>query len=203
VLKEVRKFLNKLILAIDDLFSGLLQSRIWFYLAWQDTKQRYRRSIIGPFWITISTGIMVLAMGPLYGALLKQEIGPYIQHLAISMIIWGFIAGYINKPCTTFISAEGYIKQIKLPLTVYLLRVLAKNFIILFHNAAIILVVLFFYPPLNAKMFALLPFGLILVFGNLLWIGSACGKFGAGDFFYLSDHMEGGHVGEESFTCRC
>jgi len=164
-------FFSRLILAVNDVFSGLSQYHIWFYLAWQDIKQRYRRSTIGPFWITISTGILVLAMGPLYGALLKQDIGPYLQHLAISMIVWGFISGYINESCTAFISAEGYITQIKMPLTVHLLRVLARNLLYLIHNVAIILVVLFFYPPHNPKMLVLVPFGFILVFGNLYWIG--------------------------------
>ncbi|MGZ0080413.1 ABC transporter permease [Methylomonas sp. YC3] len=164
-------FFRRLSLAVDDIFMGLSQYHIWFYLAWQDIKQRYRRSAIGPFWITISTGIMVLAMGPLYGALLKQDIGPYIQHLSVSMIIWGLISGYINESCMAFISAEGYIKQIKMPLTVHLLRVLAKNLLYFLHNVVIILVVLFLYPPQNLKAFFLIPLGFFLLFGNLFWIG--------------------------------
>lgn len=164
-------FLSRLTLAVHDVFSGLLLYHIWFFLAWQDIKQRYRRSAIGPFWITISTGILVLAMGPLYGSLLKQDIGPYLQHLAISMIIWSFISGFINESCTAFISAEGYIKEIKQPLTVHLLRTLARNLLYLIHNLAIILIVLLFYPPDNPIMLLLVPLGFFLVFGNLYWMG--------------------------------
>ena len=64
---------------------------IWWGLAWQEIKQRYSRSVIGPFWITLSTGVLVAAMGPLYGVLLGQNVAGYIQHLAVSLIIWSFI----------------------------------------------------------------------------------------------------------------
>lgn len=157
--------------ALLDLRSGLFGTFVWLHLAWQDTKQRYRRSIIGPFWITISTGIMVLAMGPLYGALLKQEIGPYIQHLAVSLIVWMFISGVINESCSAFIGAAGYIKEIKLPLFVHVLRVLAKNLIMLAHNSVIVLLVLIAYPPTRGGVVGLAIIGLVVVIGNLLWIG--------------------------------
>ena len=114
---------------------------------------------------------MVMAMGPLYGVLLKQDVGPYIQHLGISLILWIFLSVFFNESCMAFITAEGFIKQIKLPITVYLFRVLAKNFIALMHNALIIVIILFFYPPTDLKLFALLPIGLILVLGNMIWIG--------------------------------
>ena len=127
--------------------------------------------MIGPFWITISTGIMVLGMGPLYGALLKQELGPYIRYLALSFIIWIFISGVINETCSAFINAGGFIKEIKLPLFVHVLRVLTKNLIMLAHNSVIMLVVLVFYPPTHIWIVFLAFFGLIVVVLNLLWIG--------------------------------
>jgi ABC-type polysaccharide/polyol phosphate export permease len=34
-------------LAAEDL-KGLVTQPIWWYLAWQDIRQRYRRSLIGP-----------------------------------------------------------------------------------------------------------------------------------------------------------
>jgi len=157
--------------ALQDVIVGLSHYHIWLLLAWQDTKQRYRRSVIGPFWITISTGIMVALMGPLYGALFKQPVGPYLQYLVVSMVIWTFISGFIIESCNAFIAAEEYIKQIKLPLSVHLLRVLTKNLITLLHNLLIVFLVLVFFPPENFWGLVLMPLGVFLVFGNLLWIG--------------------------------
>ena len=52
--------------AIKDIKEGFLSIHIWSMLGWLEIKQRYRRSIIGPFWLAISTGVMIGCMGPLY-----------------------------------------------------------------------------------------------------------------------------------------
>ena len=60
--------------ALLDLVRGARAHHLWGLLGWQDIRRRYRRSILGPFWITISMGVFVAALGTLYGALLKVEI---------------------------------------------------------------------------------------------------------------------------------
>src|SRR3712207_8984776 len=45
-----------------------------FRSAWHDVVSRYRGSILGPFWITISMGLMVLGIGYLYSGLFNQPI---------------------------------------------------------------------------------------------------------------------------------
>ena len=42
--------------ARGDLIDGFHRRELWLHLGWQDIKQRYRRSVLGPFWITIATG---------------------------------------------------------------------------------------------------------------------------------------------------
>ena len=53
---------------------GWRQRSLWGYLGWQDIKQRYRRSVLGPLWISISMGVIATAMGILYGALFGEPI---------------------------------------------------------------------------------------------------------------------------------
>ena len=45
-----------------DLTRGYGQRQLWLQLGWQDIKQRYRRSTLGPLWITIATGAMAVTM---------------------------------------------------------------------------------------------------------------------------------------------
>ncbi len=156
--------------ALEDLKKGLAMFSLWWALAWQEIRQRYRRSVLGPFWISLSTGVMVAAMGPLYGALLGQNVSNYTQHLAVSIILWMFISTTVNEAGTVFISAEGFIKQIALPLSVHVFRLMAKNIIMLAHNLMILLVVLVFLPPATFQNIWLLPFGFALVIANLTWL---------------------------------
>lgn len=158
-------------LAISDLRLGFSAYAIWSSLAWEETKQRYRRSLLGPIWITISMGVMLAAMGPLYGRLLGVEIGPYMRSLAIGIVLWSYISGSLNDSCAAFVGAEGFIKQIKLPLSLYLLKTLARNLIVFGHNAVIVILVLAIFPPNDWSVALVALLGLFLVSINLFWMG--------------------------------
>jgi len=150
-------------------------------LGWQEIKQRYRRSKLGPFWLTISTGVMIGAMGPLYGRLFGQDVGSYVAYLAVSLVSWNFISNLINEACSTFIAAESYIKQIKLPLTLHVLRAVWRNVIVFLHNLPILLVALVLYPPSSYAYLALAPIGVLLIAINGIWVGlflgAVCARF--------------------------
>jgi len=163
---------QRLRLAIEDL-SQLFTRPIWWHLAWQDIRQRYRRSLIGPLWITISTGVIIVAMGPLYGVLLKQPLGSYFQHLSVGFVLWVFISGYLNEACFAFVSAEGFIKEIKVPYSTYVMKVLAKHVIMFLHNCLIIAAVLLFFPPSTWSGLPLLLPGLAALLFCLFWSGMA------------------------------
>lgn len=158
-------------LALKDLHDGLALVHVWAMLAWQEIRQRYRRSKLGPFWLTISTAVMVTAMGPLYGRLFGQDIASYASTLAVSYVIWLFLSNLLNESCTSFTSAESYIKQIKLPLTLHVLRMVWRNVIVLAHYVPIIAVVLIAYPPASFSYLVLAPLGVLLIAVNGIWLG--------------------------------
>lgn len=162
-------------LALKDIKEGVLSVHIWPTLAWQEIKQRYRRSVLGPLWLTISTGAMVGGMGPLYGHLLGQSIGGYFAYLAIGFVVWILIATLINEACMVFIQAEPYIKQIRLPFTVHVARFVWRNLIIFAHNLLIVAIVLLFYPPKWNWQMLLVPVGVLMVVVNGLWLGLLLG----------------------------
>src|SRR5690242_11037894 len=79
---------NNYQLAINDLVNGLKKWNIWLMLAYQDVKLRYRRSVLGPFWITISMAITVYSMGFLYGHLFHSKLQTYFPFLVAGMLGW-------------------------------------------------------------------------------------------------------------------
>lgn len=162
---------SNLALALKDVREAFALVHVWPMLAWQEIRQRYRRSTLGPFWLTISTALMIVGMGPLYGRLFGQDIGPYMATLAVSYVAWLFLSNLINESGATFISAESYIKQIKLPLTLHVLRMVWRNVIVLAHYAPIAVIVLVVYPPESLAYVALAPFSVLLVAVNGVWLG--------------------------------
>lgn len=121
-------------LALRDLSEGLRAHRVWMLLARMDIRQRYRRSIIGPFWITIAMVIWILALGPLYSRLLGVGADELIPYVAMGIIGWGLISGLMLDGAAAFVSADSLVRSIKLPYSVHVLRVMQRNLVVFGHN---------------------------------------------------------------------
>jgi len=161
--------------ALKDLLDGARAYPIWGRLGWQDIRQRYRRSLLGPFWITISAAAMIGGIGLLYSQLLHQETEQYVPFLAVGLLVWFLIAALMNEACVAFVSAEPFIKQVKLPLTVHVWRLVWRNLLIFGHNI-LILVPVFIYYHRSVDIGALLALaGVLLIALNGFMLGIALG----------------------------
>jgi ABC-type polysaccharide/polyol phosphate export permease len=123
--------------ALNDILEGLRRWELWVTMGWYDVRQHYRRSVLGPFWLTLSMGIMVGALGFLYGGLFGHSAQDYIPYLALGLIFWAFTASFMTEGCTVFTAAAPFIHQVNAPLSIYPFRLLWKNLIILAHNALV------------------------------------------------------------------
>lgn len=169
------------IIALSDIVSATRRYYLVGMLGWQDVRQRYRRSALGPFWLTISMGVMIGTIGVVFGQIFNSPMAEYLPFLAAGMILWGFISSVITEGCTGFIAAEGIIKQLPIPLFVHILRIIWRNLLILAHNIVIFpLVLLAVSKPLSWVAFISIP-GLLLVIVNLTWIalilGVLCARY--------------------------
>ncbi|HEY4040993.1 MAG TPA: ABC transporter permease [Rhodopila sp.] len=167
--------------AMADLAGGLRLWRLAGALGWLDIRLRYRGSMLGPFWLTISTGIMIGALGFLYSTLFKLDLREYLPFLALSQVLWGFLASLVSESCTVFTEAEGVIRSVRMPFFVFSLRALIRNAIAFGHNIVVIVVVFAVFqmwPHLDALM--ALP-GLLLwavdALALTLILGAFCARF--------------------------
>jgi ABC-type polysaccharide/polyol phosphate export permease len=157
-------------MVMKEIISGINKLPLVSVLGWNDIRTRYRRSAIGPFWLTISMGVMIASIGLVFGQIFKTPMDEYLPFLAAGIILWAFITGTINEGCTSFIDAEGMIKQLPIPLFVHVLRVLWRNLLILGHNILILpLVFLVMGKGLTPSVLLVIP-GLVLVLFCLSWL---------------------------------
>jgi homopolymeric O-antigen transport system permease protein len=154
----------------QEIVAGFRAWPVWVLMGWDDIRQRYRRSVIGPFWITLSMGAFILVLGVIYSRLFHVELHSYLPYLTVGFIVWGFISAAANDSCIAFIDASRIIKQIKLPYSIYVLRVVWRNFIIFLHTIVIFIpmAIIFKIEP-NLTMLYEIP-GLLLVGINLIWL---------------------------------
>jgi lipopolysaccharide transport system permease protein len=155
----------------SDLIAGFKAWRLWTMLGWNDIVQRYRRSALGPFWITLSMAIFIVLLGIIYSRIFKTDIATYLPYIAMGIIAWGFISGTTIESCQAFVDGGAIIKQINLPYTLYVLRVVWRNAIILLHTIGLIIpIALIFHLKVSWVSLLVAP-GLLLVFANQIWVG--------------------------------
>lgn len=132
--------------AIRDVVEGLRLVSLWGTMAWLDVRQRYSRSVMGPFWVTLTLAAFVGGLGVTYGALFRIPLREYLPYLTIGMVVWTLVSTFLVDGCNVFIAAQTAIKQMPAPLTVHVFRLIWRALIIFAHNVIIVAIVLAFYP---------------------------------------------------------
>jgi ABC-type polysaccharide/polyol phosphate export permease len=165
----------------SDIWSSVKAFRVWHLLAMQDIRQRYRRSVLGPFWITLSTLVSIIALALVYTRIFKIPAEQYLPFLTLGVVVWGLLSSLLLEACSVFITAESIIKQVSLPFGVHVARMVWRNFIVFFHNLTVgVLILVYMRTPVTVGIVTV-PFALALIAlagtaaGYLL--GAVCTRF--------------------------
>ncbi len=128
-------------LAVRDVNDGSALWPLAWTLGWLDIKLRYRGSMLGPFWLTLSTGIMVASLGILYATLFHIDVHEYLPFLSLSIVLWNFLSALVSESCVSFTEADAVIRSVRMPFFVFAIRVVIRNLLALAHNILVIVVV--------------------------------------------------------------
>ena len=167
--------LFQLQMAFRDLRNSFGRIGLAWSLAWHDVGARYRGSILGPFWITLSMGLMVLGIGFVYASLFKIEIDTFLPYVALGIVFFGVMTGTINEGCDTFVQAAGMLSQTSLPMFTFVWRTVFRNIINLAHHLVIVVGVLVFYGFWRTADVPLALVGVVLMVVNASWVSLLAG----------------------------
>ena len=164
------KMFGYYIAATKDIANGIRAWRMWTMLASNDIKQRYRRSKLGQFWLTIGMGAMILGMGAVYSILFHMNIKVYVPYIAVSLVLWGFISPLIIESGNAFIDNERIFFHASVSPSMLIFQTIYRNVLVLAHNILILPVVFVIVGVgINWNILWLIP-GFILVVLNCFWI---------------------------------
>jgi lipopolysaccharide transport system permease protein len=168
-------------LAVSDIVAGARLFPLAYTLAWLDIRLRYRGSMLGPLWLTLSTGVMVAALGYLYARIFQTDIHSYLPFLALSLVLWGYLGTAVGESCTAFTEAESVLRAVRMPFFLFAARILIRNMLVFAHNIIVIVVVYVVFDVWPAWH------ALLAIPGVLLWainslalvllLGTFCARF--------------------------
>jgi lipopolysaccharide transport system permease protein len=156
---------------VRDVVRSVGLFRIWTRLGVQDVRLRFRRSAIGASWVFVNLAVLVLAIGFIYANLLGQNPHDFIPYLTIGLILWNYLTNSIVEGGTAFVNSEGYIKQISLPIYVYVLRAFVSiGLTTLIALCAFVIVAIVYRLPISAGTLFAVPGLLVVMATSLLLI---------------------------------
>ncbi|WP_321778924.1 ABC transporter permease [Sulfurimonas sp.] len=155
----------------EEIFLLFKRYPLWINLAWKDITSKYKRTFLGPFWISLAIIIFISSISLVYSKLLSVDIHTYIPYLAFGIITWIFITSTVLESCGCFIDYGGYITQIKVPYLAFIFRIVVRNNIIFLHNIPIAILTIFIF-DIDFNFYSLLffIFNLFILNLNLIWI---------------------------------
>src|SRR5262245_34830885 len=118
---------------------GVAQWRTSYSLALQDIELRYRRSLLGPFWISAALVATVLALAYVFSAVFQTGFQAYISFIAAGLLTWHLILALVHEGCGSMVEHAGIMRSVPMRLTAIAGRIVVRNAIIFAHNLVAIL----------------------------------------------------------------
>jgi ABC-type polysaccharide/polyol phosphate export permease len=167
--------------AAGDLVEGLRRWRLWSYLATETVKNQYRRTTIGPWWLTLQTFAFVVGLAVLFGAIFHQKQHDFLPYVACGFIAFSFLSGLTRAAAQVFVDSSSSIVSNRQPLSALVLQAVATETLTFLHNLVIVLgLAAFGYLTLDVQTLLVLPaIALIIINGVALglWLGPAVARF--------------------------
>jgi lipopolysaccharide transport system permease protein len=154
---------------------------LWTRLGWNDILYRYRRSTLGPFWSTVNIAITVIALGLVYSQIFNLPVRELMPYVCAGMIVWSFISSVMLDSGSLFSGSESYIKQVRLPYSLYVCRFIFSKVVLFVHDLPVYFALLAYFQvwPGATALFAIPGFLLLAInaaFASLA-IGMASARF--------------------------
>lgn len=156
--------------------------RTWLKLGWAELAARYGRTSIGAAWNVISFSIFCFAIILLFGEVAVQQGERFGQHVVIGFLAYGLLVNLINDGCSTFIQSSSWITGMRLPLGMFIFKMIYRNLITFSFNlaaATVILLVFYKFTPSNSQ-WTLIPaviLYLFTAFNAAVLLGIICARF--------------------------
>lgn len=135
-------------------------------LAWQDIRDRFSRTVLGPFWIVISNAVLVIGITIVFGALFKAPIKDFVVYVSLGIALWTFMSTIMTGASLYLENGKNILFTYNIPWSTQITRkVFVEAIVLLIHLIVAVPVILITQDDLGAVTFI----SIIGVFLNLIF----------------------------------
>lgn len=151
----------------------------WLYVAWFNFVVTYRNTTLGPFWLLAGPALFIVILGGLYSHVNGVEMDVFIPHLAVGIILWTLLGGFVTKSTTVYQRNRAQILQGSMTLIEITVVDVISIFLQFVHQLLIAVVVFVIYSH-QLSLYAFVSLiGIAIVVANGIWLSIVCGIIGA------------------------
>lgn len=166
---------------LADLRTAYARYPIWWGLTWSDIRSQYRRTYLGPWWLTARMLVFAFGLTFLFGILFGQDLASFLPYVTVGFVCFQWMTGMVLAGASSLTGAASQIKSTPGPLSIFAFRGMAVNTIQLLHDLVVVVIVLAAFRPPITWTIVLLPVAAaaILVNGLFvgLWLGPTVARF--------------------------
>jgi len=165
-----------------DISTGWALRKSWWSLSRQAITISYRRTTIGPFWITLQQVAFVVGISLLYSQLFKVRSADLVPIVAIGITFWGLLTSCIAGAASNFIQQSPSIKSSTLPISFYVFSSVSQNLLVFLHSAVVLIPLAFMFDS-TPRLISLITVPLAIICAVLngfalgLWLGPLSARY--------------------------
>lgn len=164
--------------SVTDMARALRLYRIWIYQSYHAISAKYRRSLLGPFWIAGSMVVTSLSLAIVFGGIFGQPLKEFLPYITSGLLVWSEVALPLLEGAEIFVGSSHIIKNHAYPFSFYVLEMVGRNFITYLHNLVVFFLLVLCVQSLTPIHWTLLP-GLILTYVTVIFYATLAAMLGA------------------------
>lgn len=167
--------------AANDVREGLRRWRGWLYLGAENVRNRYRRTVLGPWWMTAQMAVFITGISVVFGHIGGEPLRSFLPYAGVGYITFQLLTATTRKAAGVFVNSSSTMKSSRQPLSSFVLRDVAIELIHFAHNMVLyVVMVAVGLVPLSPKMLIALPILVLIAANGLfggLWLGTVVARF--------------------------
>jgi ABC-2 type transport system permease protein len=149
--------------SLRDFGESLALYRLWLHQGYAEVLGRYRRTLLGPLWHTLSLAIFIVVTGIVWSAVLKVDLPRYMLYLSAGLVVWGLISSSVLDGCSVLISAQTVALSSRIPYPMLSMGLMWRLLIIFLHQLPLcVLAIVYFGGQFTLDALWLIPATLIV-----------------------------------------
>ena len=168
--------------ALQDIQLGWQRREGWWALSRQSIKISYRRTTLGPIWITLQQIAFIVGISLLYSQLFKVKSADMVPLVAFGISFWGLLTSCITGASSNFIQQSQAITSSTLPISFYIFKTVSQQLLAFFHSVIVLIPFAFIFGT-SPRLICLVTIPLAITFAAInafalgLWLGPLSARY--------------------------